>query len=165
VNITYACPACDTALRVEFNANTQELACEHCDGKIAIAGDAVVGNQVRRCIVCPSDDLYLRKDFPQRLGVALVGVGILGSSIAWYYTNLPWTFGILFATALIDVLLYSLVGDALMCYRCHSQYRSVADMETHGHFDLEIHEKYRQLEARIQTTKTREPQISAENRG
>ena len=39
------------------------------------------------------------QDFPQRIGVALVGVGIVGSSIAWYYSNLLWTFGILFATA------------------------------------------------------------------
>jgi len=154
VNITYACPACDEGVRVDFDAETKELCCPHCEGKFSIPNDAVVGDQVCKCIVCPSDDLYLRKDFPQRLGVGLVGVGILGSSIAWYYTNLPWTFGILFATALIDVLLYSLVGDALMCYRCHSQYRGVVEMETHGNFDLEIHEKYRQLEARLETTNT-----------
>ncbi len=41
----------------------------------------------------------MRKDFPQRLGVLLVGIGIVGSSIAWYNANLAWTFGILFAGA------------------------------------------------------------------
>ena len=92
MNITYACPACDEGVRVEFDAETKELCCPHCGNKLHIADDAVVGNQVCRCIVCPSDDMYLRKDFPQRVGVALVGVGILGSSIAWYYANLPWTF-------------------------------------------------------------------------
>ena len=156
MNITYACPSCDTALRTEFDSETTELACQHCGEKLAIDEDAVVGNQVRKCLVCPSEDLFLRKDFPQRVGVALVGIGILGSSIAWYYTNLPWTFGILFATALIDVVLYTLVGDALMCYRCHAQYRGVADMESHGQFELEIHEKYRQLEARMAATQPRE---------
>lgn len=156
MNITYACPACDAAQRVEFDAETSELDCQHCGKKLAIAKDAVVGNQVCKCIVCPSDDLFLRKDFPQRVGVTLVGIGILGSSIAWYYTNLQWTFGILFATALIDVVLYTLVGEALMCYRCNSQYRGVAEMESHGHFELEIHEKYRQLEARLDATKPQE---------
>lgn len=156
MNITYACPDCETAIRTEFDSETSELGCEHCGEKLAIANDAVVGNQVSKCLVCPSKDLFLRKDFPQRVGVTLVGIGILGSSVAWYYTNLPWTFGILFATALIDVLLYSLVGDALMCYRCNTQYRGVAEMESHGQFELEIHEKYRQLEARMPTAKPHE---------
>ena len=95
----------------------------------------------------------MRKDFPQRLGVALVVIGIVGSSIAWYYSNVLWTFGILFATALIDVALYTIVGDALMCYRCQAQYRGVEEMDTHGEFDLETHEKYRQLEARLDEAK------------
>ncbi len=55
----------------------------------------------------------MRKDFPQRVGVALVAIGVVGSSIAWYHADLAWTFGILFATALADVLLYAVVGNAL----------------------------------------------------
>src|SRR5690606_28879128 len=116
--------------------------------EIELPDGAVAGERVRRCLVCPSHDLYMRKDFPQRLGVLLVGIGIVGSSIAWYYASLSWTFGILFATALADLLLFMLVGSALMCYRCGAQYRGVAEMETHGQFNLETHEKYRQLAAR-----------------
>ena len=112
---------------------------------------------MRRCLVCPSTDLYVRKDFPQRVGVALVGMGIVGSSIAWYYCNLYWTFGILFATALVDVLLYAVVGEALMCYRCDAQYRGVDEIESHGQFDLETHEKYRQLAARMKESESRKP--------
>ena len=58
------------------------------------------------------------------------------------------TFGILFATAIIDVVLYSLVGDALMCYRCFAQYRGQDKYEEHGPFNLETHERYRQAAAR-----------------
>ena len=114
-----------------------------------MAPGSIDGDSVRRCLVCPSQDLYIRKDFPQRVGVLLVAVGVVGSSIAWHYANLPWTFGILFATALADLALYALVGDALMCYRCGAQYRGVAQMESHGQFNLETHEKYRQLAARM----------------
>ncbi len=106
---------------------------------------------MQRCLVCPSTDLFVRKDFPQRVGVLIVTVGIIGSSIAWYHADLLWTFGILFATALIDVLLYTFVGDALMCYRCQAQYRGVAEMDAHGMFDLETHERHRQLTARLQS--------------
>ncbi len=150
MNVTYACPACDQGVRTHFDAETAELTCPHCHEKIALAPDAVEGNCVRRCLVCPSTDLFVRKDFPQRLGVALVVVGIVGSSIAWYYSDLLWTFGILFATALVDVLLYMMVGDALMCYRCQAQYRGGEELDSHGQFDLETHEKYRQLAARLE---------------
>jgi hypothetical protein len=149
VNVTFACPHCDVASRSEFVAETRELQCPHCEKPLLLPQDAVDGRQVRRCLVCPSTDLYVRKDFPQVIGVSLVGVGIVGSSIAWYYANVYWTFGILFATALIDVLLYAMVGDALMCYRCNAQYRGVEEIESHGQFDLETHEKYRQLAARV----------------
>lgn len=152
MNITYICPACDAPVRTHFDATTRELDCPHCQQRLTVPGGAVEENRVRRCLVCPSMDLFVRKDFPQRLGVLIVAVGILGSSIAWYYANLPWTFGILFATALIDVLLYSFVGDALMCYRCQAQYRGVAEMDSHGNFDLETHERYRQLQARLTET-------------
>ena len=126
-----------------------ELTCPLCRQAIEIPASARDGHRLTRCLVCPSHDLYVRKDFPQRLGVALVGVGIVGSSIAWAYANVFWTFGILFATALLDILLYLVVGDALMCYRCHAQYRGVGQMDAHAAFDLETHERHRQLAARL----------------
>jgi hypothetical protein len=81
--------------------------------------------------------------------VLIVATGIVGSSIAWHYTNLVWTYGILFATALADLALFAVVGSALMCYRCGAQYRGTLEMGVHAPFDLETHEKYRQLAARL----------------
>lgn len=156
MNVTYACPHCGATTRSEFTHDTAELSCLHCQQKLSVPSGSVEDKRVCRCLVCPSTDLYVRKDFPQRLGVALVGVGIVGSSIAWYYANLYWTFGILFSTALIDVLLYALVGDALMCYRCDALYRHVDEMDAHGAFDLETHEKFRQLAARMKETTSQE---------
>jgi hypothetical protein len=59
------------------------------------------------------------------------------------------TFGILFATALADLVLFAVVGSALMCYRCQAQYRGVEQMDVHGSFNLETHERYRQMAARM----------------
>ena len=149
MHVTYACQACYAAVRRNFDASTTSLDCPQCQRQIALPAGAVEGSRVHRCLVCPSHDLYMRKDFPQRLGVLLVVIGIVGSSIAWYNASLLWTFGILFATALADLLLFTLVGNALMCYRCGAQYRGVEEMESHGQFNLETHEKYRQLAARV----------------
>jgi DNA-directed RNA polymerase subunit RPC12/RpoP len=152
MHVTYACQACTNAVRQDFDESTTALSCPYCQQQIKLPVGAVEGRRILRCLVCPSYDLYVRKDFPQRLGVLLVTIGIIGSSIAWYYTSLAWTFGILFATALADLLLFMLVGNALMCYRCGAQYRGVAEMESHGPFNLETHEKYRQLAARTTTS-------------
>jgi hypothetical protein len=118
---------------------------------VNVPAGAVEGGRVRRCLTCPSHDLYVRKDFPQRVGVALVFIGVVGSSIAWYHANLAWTFGILFATALADVLLFLVVGNALMCYRCGAQYRGALEIDSHGQFNLETHEKHRQTAARLKS--------------
>lgn len=100
-------------------------------------------------MACPSVELFVRKDFPQRLGVTIVGIGLALSCVAWYYHAIYWTFGILLATALIDLALFLLMGDVLECYRCHAQYRGTANLVEHQAFDLEVHEKYRQQDARM----------------
>jgi len=149
MNVTYACPHCHETSRCEFSADTREIVCRHCSRSVQIPPEAIRGGRLQRCLVCPSHDLYVRKDFPQRVGVALVVAGILGSSVAWYYSALYWTYGILFATALVDFVLFLIVGNALMCYRCHAQYRGIAEMDEHEAFNLETHERYRQQAARL----------------
>ena len=54
------------------------------------------------------------------------------------------------ARPLADLALYALVGNALMCYRCGAQYRNVDEIEQHGAFELETHERYRQMAARME---------------
>jgi hypothetical protein len=149
MNITFSCPECHSAVRREIRPSTDVLDCDACAVRIAAPSGAVGDGTVHRCLVCPSRDLYVRKDIPQRLGVAVVAVGIIASSIAWAYYHVFWTFGILFATALVDFALFFVVGNCLMCYRCGAIYRDVKELEAHGPFNLETHEKYRQMAARL----------------
>lgn len=149
MNIAFTCPACGKNVRREFARSTEVLDCAHCTQRIAVSEGALDEATVHRCLVCPSRDLYVRKDVPQRLGVSVVLIGILASSIAWGYHQLYWTFGILFATALIDLVLFFVVGNSLMCYRCGAVYRDVDQLDAHGPFNLETHERYRQMAARL----------------
>ena len=155
MNVTFACPACDRAARLPLTVETKQIVCPHCQETIRLPAGAIHDRGLSRCVVCPSDDLFVRKDFPQRLGVGLVAVGILGSSIAWYHGNVTATFAILFATALADLVLYLVVGDSLMCYRCHAEYRQVLGLQAHKPFDLETHERHRQSLARLEQQQTR----------
>lgn len=149
MNIAYYCPACHQANRESLADAAKQLECANCHQQIAIPDAAIAGKRINRCLVCPSTDLYARKDFPQKLGVALVVLGFIGSSIAWAYYLVLWSFAILFGTALLDLVLYIVMGESLTCYRCGAQYRGFEDIEVHGGFDLETHEKYRQMAARM----------------
>jgi ribosomal protein S27E len=149
MNITYSCPECQGIQRVVLANDPTQLACSHCGRKISVPPGALGEGRITRCLVCPSTDLFARKDFPQRLGVALVVLGFIGSSIAWANYHVLWSFAILFGTALIDLVLYLVMGESLTCYRCHAQYRGFNDIERHGGFNLETHERYRQMAARL----------------
>lgn len=118
--------------------------------------NAVANGRVSRCIVCPSEELYVRKDFPQQLGIAIVVVGIVLTTITWYYRLIYLTFGIFFATAAIDFVLWLVMGNVLQCYRCQARYRGVEGLEGHGGFDLETHEKHRQQLIRLAEAQTSE---------
>src|SRR5690606_22111686 len=108
-----------------------------------------VDGPVTQCLVCPCRELYIRKDFSQRLGVTIIVTGFILSSVAWFYYKPYWSYVILGASALVDFLFYLLVGNVLQCYRCHTEYRGVAGLDSHEHFSLETHERYRQQEARL----------------
>jgi hypothetical protein len=61
------------------------------------------------------------------------------------------TFAILFGTALLDVVLYLFMPECLTCYRCAARYSGDDVVESFGTFDLETHEKHRQMMARTQS--------------
>ena len=149
MNVTFTCSDCQQDGRVEVSTIDRALHCPHCHAVIGFPPDALDADALKRCLACASHDLFVRKDFPQRLGVAIVALGILASSVAWFYYVPLIAYGILFATALADVVLYAVVGEALVCYRCGAQYRSFEGFERHGAFSLETHERHRQQKARM----------------
>ena len=162
MRVTHACPACHATVTHDGAESARALACPICQAAIETPADAVAwvaadGSRagpgtgrlrLRRCLVCPGTELFARKDFPQRLGVAIVVAGFAASCVTWAGRLLVPTFAILFATALLDVILYLLMPECLTCYRCGARYRGDGVADDVGGFDLETHEKHRQQRAR-----------------
>lgn len=148
MEVAFRCPSCEKLGRHRIDEETDQFACDHCKQVCHVPEGAIGERSVSRCVICRGQDLFMRKDFPQRVGVAIVVIGSLASCYAWYRHQVFLTFGILFTTAAIDVLLYLLVRDAVVCYRCGAHYRGCDEWDTHGSFDLEVHERYRQEAAR-----------------
>lgn len=149
LNIAYACPRCDQSVRVDVLEGADVVACPACRSSITIPAGAYERGKLHQCLVCPSTDLFVRKDFSQRLGVTIVVAGFAASCVTWYLYMPYWTYGILFATAAVDVVLYFLVPNCLNCYRCNAQYRGLPDLDSYEAFNLETHERYRQQEIRL----------------
>ena len=84
----------------------------------------------------------------------MVGLGILLSTIATAYYLPMLAIGVLMGFALLDMVLYWLMPDALVCYRCHARYQQLSHDDQHVKFDLELNERYRQEAIRKQNLST-----------
>ena len=99
MQIIFRCPRCEQTNRTEIEPKGAPIACQNCHAPVKIPDDAALDDGLQHCLICQSDDLFIRKDFPQRLGVMIVVIGFLASSVAWYYYEVILAFAILFATA------------------------------------------------------------------
>lgn len=122
--------------------------CGSCDWKRDEGHADFEGEYCQRCRICGCDDLWRQKDFPPALGLVMVGVAILLSTIAWAYHQPTWALGILMAFALVDMVLYAWMTDMLVCYRCRARHRKTALNEQHTGFNLELSERYVQMKKR-----------------
>ncbi len=66
------------------------------------------------------------------------------SCVAWAYYQPMIAIGVLMVAGLIDMVLYTIMGDMLVCYRCGARHRKTTINDEHARFDLETAERYRQ---------------------
>ncbi len=144
MNLTYACPNCELPQRTDLAPEEDHLACSHCQWSRGLGSGDWTEQTPARCLACGCHDLWRQKDFPQWLGVTMVGTGALLSTIAWYYMMPVTALAILMGFALVDLVLYAMMPDVLVCYRCEARHRQTDDPEQHPKFDLEVMERYRQ---------------------
>jgi predicted RNA-binding Zn-ribbon protein involved in translation (DUF1610 family) len=121
---TFVCPVCGWPQTVRL-ANT------YTSGVISV------------CPCCGGDELYVRKDFPQKVGLITVLIVAGASCYLFAKGQLLWALGILLVMVIIDFLIYLLVPRLTVCYRCRAEFRGVRINPEHHGFDLATAEKYR----------------------
>lgn len=155
INARLSCPVCETDHALANIQAGPSLTCD-CGTLLAAAPDAIEQGKLVRCPICGTPELYIQKDFPERVGMAIVALGVVLASIAW--ANYSWigTFGILFSFGIVDWIFFYTRKNVTVCYRCLAQYRGMAANPDHHGFDLAIGEKYRQerlRKAELKSTK------------
>jgi hypothetical protein len=121
-NVT--CPNCSTARTIDFD------------------DDLIRTDRITVCPACQGSEFFIRKDFPQRLGLAIVvGAGL--ASVWLLGRNVVWAYGVLGSAVAVDFLIYWFIPKVTVCYQCRSEFRDMPMNPSHSGFDLATAEKYR----------------------
>ncbi|GIW87107.1 MAG: hypothetical protein KatS3mg108_1431 [Isosphaeraceae bacterium] len=160
MELTYRCPGCQQVNRIVDPSPDRPLVCDGCGQTHSSAPQAIRNGALQCCPFCGTEDLYIQKDFPHRLGLAILVAGFAVSTAFWYAMMPLATFGVLLATVFLDWILYHRVPDVTICYRCLSQVRGPGSNPERRFqpFDLAIGERYRQERLRLE-------QLRSEQRG
>jgi hypothetical protein len=156
MELTFECPQCGASGGVAEVERAESATCA-CGWSRPLRGTISGEGGLGACPFCATDELYVQKDFPHGLGLLIVIVGFAVSTIFWYYYLPALALAALLATAALDVVLYYLVPDVTICYRCLSQYRGAGSNPAgrFAPFDLAIGERYRQERLRIEELRAR----------
>jgi ribosomal protein S14 len=119
-----ACPRCRSPISIELEVDSAQL------------------KDLKKCPICGGQEFFIRKDFPQRLGLMLVVIFGVVATIFYYRENIVATCATLFGLVVIDAAIYLFVGKVTVCYKCRAEFRQVAYNPDHGGFDLATSEKY-----------------------
>lgn len=151
MNIRFDCPTCGCPGRLDL-PGAAGWHCPQCDHVLTLP-EGGVGQALPACVICGNPELYKKKDFPHGLGMTILVLACLASTVTYglYDKWLTWT--ILIGSAAFDGLLYLWVKDAIVCYRCHAHYRDVSPNPEHKPFELTIGERYRQERIRKEQVK------------
>ncbi len=96
------------------------------------------------CAVCGCRELFIRKDFPPRVGLAVVLIAG-GASIYFLRSNFMLAYAILGGAVLFDLALYMVIGRMTACYACRAEYRKGKLNPAHEGFELGTSQKYKSV--------------------
>lgn len=144
MRIRFFCPGCEAPQRVDATA-PHAWSCTACAHAATLNVPVDVNAQpLPACTLCGCHQVFRQKNFPQWLGISLLAAacGAFFILSGLYMRNLAW--GILLGSAAFDGLLYLIVGDAIVCYRCGAKHTGLPKHRSYDPFELAIAEKYRQ---------------------
>ncbi len=148
--LTCTCPKCDETHRTRISAEEPAVTCASCGYARTLSADDIADGRPQHCLSCGNLDLWRQKDFPQWLGLLMVALGAILSSIAWAYHRPILAMSILAGFAVLDMAFYLLMPDVLVCYRCGARHHVGEAGDRFSTYDHEIGERYRQERLRME---------------
>ncbi len=146
MQIRFHCPTDKCVAIIEYEplaGCSDTIKCPRCsvEHAIDVTESMTDGDTVDRCAACDCRELFIRKDFPQFIGVLIV-VGFGLAAIYYFTISVLIAWSILAAAVVVDVAIYLVIGKVTTCYACRAQYRKCKLNPDHEGFDLATSEKY-----------------------
>lgn len=151
MKLRFACPLCDGP--VTGSPDTSGWTCPACGRAGDWSANSLWDGRLSHCAACGCEHLYRQKDFPQWFGLSLLTIAcamFFVYAIRYQYA-IAWA--ILLGSAAFDAILYLIVGDVAICYRCGAQHRGTPANHLDP-FELAIAERYRQERLRREQLKS-----------
>jgi hypothetical protein len=130
-SVHFLCLKCERRLAAE--AGTPAPPCEHCgtDPHVLVPPETLL---LDACAACGHDQLYFQKDFNRTTGITLVVIGAI---------FVPWTYGLsLLGVTILDYVVWRMVKDVIVCYRCQAVHRGWPANPAIQPFDLVVHDRH-----------------------
>ncbi|MCH9033756.1 MAG: hypothetical protein IID42_04555 [Planctomycetes bacterium] len=146
MRIRYHCPNDRCVAIIEYGPLEEcdgTITCPRCHQTHPITVTEAIrqDDTVDQCAVCGATEMFIRRDFPQRLGLLIVVVFGL-TAIYFFSVSVLKAWCVLGSALLLDLIIYFLVGKVTACYACRAEYRRCQVNSTHDGFDLATSEKY-----------------------
>ncbi len=146
MQIRFHCPTDGCVAIIEYEpleGAERSIRCPRCgtQHQIGVSDRVRSDHVVDACAVCGSKELFIRKDFPQMLGLVVVVVAGI-ASIVLFRTSILLAYAVLGAAVVVDFVCYLVVGKLTTCYACRAEYRDAMLNPDHEGFDLATSEKY-----------------------
>jgi DNA-directed RNA polymerase subunit RPC12/RpoP len=132
--IAFRCPRCAREATAGLDG---QGTCRACGERPVLEVKAALGEGpvVEHCPACRGRQLYVQRDFNQKVGLAVVILGALFAPFTRFYWSLV-------LAVLVDAGLYLLLPEITVCYRCHAHFRGFRRNPQHQPFDLHLAEQY-----------------------
>jgi hypothetical protein len=132
--IAFSCPSCGREAQAGLEGDGR---CRHCGAapRLSVPPSLRETRVVESCPACGNGLLYVQRDFNQKVGLGVVVVGAALAPFTPFYSSL-------FVAAAVDAVLYALLPEVTVCYRCHAHLRGFARNPRHQAFDLHLAEQY-----------------------
>ena len=132
--MTFTCSECGSAVDVYPDQSADKVQCGVCQHEMkANFNEDHEKGIVKECPCCGRKDFYKQKDFNRKIGVILFVIAAILT---------PWTYGISFIVLYaFDFFLFKKLGEIVICYKCNTIFRQVANIAEIYPFNHEMNDR------------------------
>lgn len=143
MEVTFTCVECGSGINVYPSQEAGQVQCEVCDSKMDVTFDQ--NHEAAKVIDCPCcgrKDFFKQKDFNRKIGVGLFVTGAISVPVfIWMGIGFPWIYSVFFFMVVMDIALYFLLPLVVVCYKCQTIFRNVANIEDIHGFNHEMNDR------------------------